>query len=337
MAIYADESLMREKAGMDIWHGFGAGGGENFCDFSGEYVEVFVNNEYQGVYLLGETIDKKALTSRNRTSYFQQDYLYRGVLAWVDWAFRYPIFPDPVVWETDRFGYHLRYPEYKNGIVPEEAWEPLKEFLTLQDTMDAQSLQNRAPDVLDVPGIVDYWLFLQALALTDNDGNNLNIWAHDTNRGYIYSIFPWDLSNSWGGISNTNRIGALMDDWLWEEKPEMLFTYFGGRIHFRLGDRLLAVNAANSREYAMKRWMQLRKSVLSEDAIETQITGYAHRLNDSGAAVRNFARWKSDGSYVNLCEDMTLWLQVRCGLLDEYFEHINWEELWSQRVAEDEV
>lgn len=328
LALYGDPSLMRDKAGMDIWRGFKDGASDSYFGVNGEYVELFVDDAYCGVYLLGETIDKRALATRGHTTRFEQDYLYRGVAAWFDWAFRYEVYFDPGG-KTSDCGFHLRYPDYGNNKVPSEDWANLETYLDLRDNMDWNRFCKSAGSLLDVPSVVDYWLLLQTLVLTDNDFNNVNIWAHDTGTGYVLSLFPWDLSNSWGNIGVGVTIEQLLDEWLWEQGDDMLLQYFGGIIPFRLADRVLATNINEAQSYLSARWVQLREGVLSEDAIDAQFDEYEHQLNDSGASLRDKGKWFGEPSYVTIAEDMALWLQMRCSILDDYFSRIDWSLLWS--------
>lgn len=329
LPIYADPSLMREKAGLDIWKGFQTGASDSFFGIQGEYVELFVDDVYCGVYLLGETVDKPALATRGHTSRFQQDYLYRGVAAWYDWAFRYEVYFDPHG-KTADCGFHLRYPDYGSAQVPDADWANLETYLALRDTMDWETFRSCAGELLDVPSVVDYWLLLQALALTDNDFNNVNIWARDTGSGYMLSLFPWDLSDSWGGLGGAASMEQLMDDWVWEQGEDTLLLYFGGIIPFRLTERVLAADINGSQTYLAERWAQLRAGVLHDDAIAERFAVYLHQLNDSGAALRDKEKWFGLAEYVTLGEDMILWLQVRCSLLDAYFEQMDWSSLWTQ-------
>ena len=326
LAMYADPSLMRDKAGMDIWAGFASGATNTYFGVNGEYIELFIDDTYCGVYLLSETVDKQALATRGHTSRFQQDYLYRGVAAWYDWAFRYEVYFDPHG-KTPDCGFHLRYPDYGRSTVPKKDWEQLETYLALRDTMSWDQFCDTAGELLDVPSIVDYWLLLQTLVLTDN---NVNIWAHDTGSGYVLSLFPWDLSDSWSGIGGSVTIEQLLDEWLWDQNEDLLLQVFGGIIPFRLSERVLAANINDSQRYLTTRWAQLREGVLSEEAIDVQFKLYEHFLNDSGASLRDGEKWFGESSYITLAKDMALWLQMRCAILDTYFTQMDWSTLWSQ-------
>ena len=56
-----DDTDIREKFAMDLWNSFISDGSSSHKMSSGEYVEVIVNQEYRGLYLLQRRVDRKYL------------------------------------------------------------------------------------------------------------------------------------------------------------------------------------------------------------------------------------------------------------------------------------
>lgn len=177
---------------------------------------------------------------------------------------------------------------------------------------------------------------MQTLALTDNDFNNINIWARDTGNGYVLSLFPWDLSNFFSGIGGATTIEHLLDPWIWEQEDELIIQFFGGIIPFRLAERVLSADINDAQNYLYERWAQLREGILSEATINQLFRNYMHQLNDSGASLRDKEKWFDAAEYVTLGEDMALWLQMRCSILDSFFHQIDWPTLWTQTKSNTE-
>ena len=166
---------------------------EAFAPVGREYVEVFVNDAYQGAYLMMVPFDRRAEIEKAGAGSAQRDSLYRSVIAAVDKG-------RPI----DE-GYEL-------FIAPdaENPFAGLQTYLRLDDgEMDDETFCREAAAHIDVPSLMRYTLLVQGMALCDNIFNNMYVWAHETAAGVVYRFIPWDMDLSW-----EKEPGAYWDCWM---------------------------------------------------------------------------------------------------------------------------
>ena len=72
-----DDTFVKEKLIQELWSQLMKQADYNYQMTKGEYVELFINGAYQGLYLLQRRIDAKYL-NLNRN----QDILLKGINTW---------------------------------------------------------------------------------------------------------------------------------------------------------------------------------------------------------------------------------------------------------------
>ena len=167
---------------------------EAFAPVGREYVEVFVNDAYQGAYLMMVPFDRRAEIEKAGAGSAQRDSLYRSVIAAVDKG-------RPI----DK-GYEL-------FIAPdaENPFAGLQTYLRLDDgEMDDETFCREAAAHIDVPSLMRYTLLVQGMALCDNIFNNMYVWAHETAAGVVVSLYPVGHGSVLG--EGAGRILGLLDD-----------------------------------------------------------------------------------------------------------------------------
>lgn len=299
-ALYDDDGLIHNKLSYEVWEEISSTNhvaqDEGICM---EYVEVFMDNEYEGVYGLSERIDKKSLNLGS------EDILYKGQgqsePGEDDFYHELTEDMNPVfVW---------KYPkdfEMKD-------WEPLKswvsDFLTdkLEDFASACTLLN-------MENAVDYNLFNLLICGMDNVMKNIYYLAdYQEDGSYQLIKLPWDLNMTWGNSwiddpdCNFNRFqeknfeaedGWTPDMyWLYECRPDEIGT-------------LLA-----------DRWQELRQSIITKEALYEKVDILSGYLHDSGAYQRNQQRWPPKGDY---WQENYIYEYVdrRIDFLDDYIEQM---------------
>ena len=81
-----------------------------------------------------------------------------------------------------------------------------------------------------------------------------------------------------------------------DANPDTLYTrYDEGMVtkyfHWETGDRLIRENVNGAADKMQKLYGELRKTVLSDEAIEAQAAQFNHVVRDSGAYIREQQRW----------------------------------------------
>ena len=227
---------------------------EAFAPVGREYVEVFVNDAYQGAYLMMVPFDRRAEIEKAGAGSAQRDSLYRSVIAAVDKG-------RPI----DE-GYEL-------FIAPdaENPFAGLQTYLRLDSgEMDDETFCREAAAHIDVPSLMRYTLLVQGMALCDNIFNNMYVWAHETAAGVVYRFIPWDMDLSW-----EKEPGAYWDCWMIDA----------------LACRVIELDVSGARGELAAQWRRMSEAGFTIDAVREELALYQHELTDSGAFLRDAERW----------------------------------------------
>lgn len=153
------------------------------------YVEIFINDEYRGVYGLGEKVDRKQLKLKKHNGTIRGQ-LYKGD-TWGATTFSpAPPFNN----NSDTWGGF----EYKH---PDEEidWTELHEFVSfVRFSSDADFYANYQ-SYFSIDNAISYLIFVNLARLTDNLGKNIYVAKYNNNYPYFY--VPWDLDGSLGTIT----------------------------------------------------------------------------------------------------------------------------------------
>ena len=260
------------------------------------YAEVFVNNRYQGIFLLQEQVDRKLVKVKKIKRDKVRGEIFQG--ARYLGASSFDSLPPKKNYLASWGGYDIKYPSPTNVF-----WDnvyPFTDFvINSDDTAFAKGISKRF--VID--NAIDYFLYINAVRAPDNLGKNLYLIRYDRDEPYFYA--PWDLDGSFGTIFSGKRI-ATTDDFL-----------SNGLLR-----RLIATDADNFINRFQNRWRDLRKNQLSEEAlIRKQREVYnellAHNLFEREALVWDTFNYDLEG-----LEYMNDWTQKRLTFLDSYIAEL---------------
>ena len=238
---------------------------EAFAPVGREYVEVFVNDAYQGAYLMMVPFDRRAEIEKAGAGSAQRDSLYRSVIAAVDKG-------RPI----DE-GYEL-------FIAPdaENPFAGLQTYLRLDDgEMDDETFCREAAAHIDVPSLMRYTLLVQGMALCDNIFNNMYVWAHETAAGVVYRFIPWDMDLSW-----EKEPGAYWDCWMIDA----------------LACRVIELDVSGARAELAAQWRQMSEAGFTIDTVREELALYQHELTDSGAFLRDAERWGKEQDEIDVSQ-----------------------------------
>lgn len=261
-AMYSEDTKVRDKLSLDVWNESGALeiDSEGFYGYHMEYIEVFQNGEYYGIYGLMEPVDYKQLKLTKENEAQPEEYLYKQ--------------KDPGVFEL----------KGNWTAQNEEDFEALNTYLWYLDAED-EVFAEKMPQLIDVDNALDVWLYLQAVIGMDNIERNIfypTVWEDGQ---YRIRFMPWDMDYSWGNVHDFDAGNRT-------RFSEEILTM---RIAWKLGDRLIRLDVENAREKVKARWQELRQTVYSDAWLTEHIDSYAHQVVDSGAFDRDGARWVSSG------------------------------------------
>lgn len=275
-----DDTCMRNYLSFDLWRMWNEGQ-HTITPLENRMVEVFVGDEYMGLYQLMPRIraDEEiaamggSLATDTAARLIGERYdtgkpLY-DAHALIDGVLELRYAPEGVS-VREAFDRYMPYvamnlPEGSEGYLSDEAFAEL-------------ALRH-----VNVRDVVSYYLFMEATSMTpDNVKNNLYVWALGGDEDYTYRFSPWD-----------------MDSCL---KP--LYSDDSNKLNFYwpIGTRTLGVNIGNARQIAREIWEERRATILSEDALYQWFLAAEEAINASGAYLRETERWRGGAQPLNLSE-----------------------------------
>lgn len=249
------------------------------------YAEVFLNGQYQGVYLMMEPVNAQEELAKAGGSHVLTDSVYRSLRqGFVD---ERPVTENPI---EDHAFFELRHEPDQS-----RQFAALEGYLDLISEMDEDAFAKKA-ERMDLESVVRYVLLRQIAGLDDNVNNNLYIWARHTPEGIRYTLAPWDMDMSWG--NKTENLGDSNERWL-------AFTPM---------DRILRANALGAADLLAERWRQWRGDVFTQEHIAGLVQQYAAELENSGALVRNADRWETPA--YSAADELSMFASDRIEALD---------------------
>jgi subtilisin-like proprotein convertase family protein len=321
---YSDKSLMRNLLTYDLSRDMGR------YSPRGKFVEVFINDEYWGVYTLvekpkrnSERIDVfKMLPGDNAYPYITGGYIVQinrpepdPKLGW------FSTFPgNSVSNPPSKFYYQLEYPK------PEEISSPQLGYIkavldTFERVMDGPNFAdptNGYRKYIDVLSFVDYFIISE---LSKNiDGYKLSTYIYKDNilDGGKLKMGPvWDYDIAW---HNANY-GAADFEYGWQYDQLNTDTPIPN-----WWKKLMTDDYFKNMLYC--RWHTLRKNFFSDGSINAKIDAYANTLQE--AQQRNFQQFpildayifpntaqQIGPNYMDKVNDIKAWVSKRAAFLDQ--------------------
>lgn len=277
----SDATCVRNQLAWELWHNWNRAGDVHGL-LESKLVEVFVNDEYMGLYQLMQRYDMEKELAR-MVEDPQKDYVYRVIGVHNPGSTR-PIF-DYMERASQRV--ELRYkPEHASL---ERAMEIVDYYIKMNEAITDEEFAHLVETYVDIEALMSYYLFHQAADLSgDNVLNNLYIWASRNKDGeYTFTLSPWDMD-----LAFTTRG--------WEEaQKEQAF------LHMPIPRRVLDLNLGNSREIIWKIWNEKRSTILTDDAIYNWFMDMEAYVNRSGAALRDSQKWYGNAQLLDLAQMMS--------------------------------
>jgi len=332
-AMYVDPGRMRNRVSTDLWNDFSTrpyyavSEPKMINGTRGHFVEVFLNDSYNGLYCMTEKIDRKQLNlkklkySADSTSVTQRGALYKAddwsmatLMGSGNWDYgtkvnqALPTYSNSVVtWSC----YEAKYPDTDDGEPIE--WAPLYNDIYASSylTNDANFKINVAGK-FDLPVFLDYYLFIELMLAADNQGKNTYLSVYDQTVSPMVSLTPWDMDATWGrrwdGSSNVTGASQNFD------------TFVNTNEHGQ-NNLFLRLKSLNIDSYTTKlknRYKDLRGNYFSYSNLMTRFQNYCDLFNKSGAGAREKTRW----SITDINSEMTFlstWITARLKYLDTQY------------------
>jgi hypothetical protein len=330
-AMYVDPARMRNRVSTDLWNDFAVkpyfyeSEPKLINGTRGRFVEVFLNDAWHGLYCMTEKLDRKQLKLKkmeitdNPSTITQRGGLYKGS-SWTTatlfgnrfWDGREQTMPVSYSNYAETWsGFEVKYPDLGDGEPVD--WKPLVDALTVSSyfTGDA-NFESKVATYFDLPVFLDYYLFIELLLASDNQGKNTYLSVYNQKNSPMITVSPWDLDGVWGrrwdGSSNLTRPDQDFDTFLstHEHAQNNLFL------------RLKSLNHNDYRNRLKERYRELRASWFSLQSLMARFERNSNLFIKSGAFTREQSKWPVDDIAAET-EFLSSWIQRRLAYLDNQY------------------
>lgn len=315
-AMYVDKARMRNRLSTDIWmamnrvpHALQEPKALNGT--RGRFVELFLNNQYRGLYCLTERIDRNQLNlDRNEGISYKASY-------WSS-ATEFISGEDPASNSSETWkGWELEFQgESYLKSNPTVRWEPLLDFIRFTTLSSDSEFKAKVFSKIDLNNLVDYLIFMNVLGADDNTGKN-TFFSRYRSSSFPFFITPWDLDATWGRKWEGSKIDLRAEDFIGVTGiPSANSRYCRPNAFFI---RLMNLNPDQFREKLKQRWAFLKTTTFGMESIRARVAGYTQLFISSGAYQRESQRWP--GTMVQPeteTQFMLTWIEARIAQLDAY-------------------
>ncbi|MBN1480795.1 CotH kinase family protein [candidate division KSB1 bacterium] len=302
---YYDKSLMRNIISYNLSNDMG-----HYAPRT-QPVEVFLNNNYQGVYVFMEKIkrDKNRVDiARLDADDVAGDSLTGGYIIKVDKMDG----EGNEYWHGKNVDYQYHYPK-PSDLQPEQRDYIKNYILDFERIMQTNQFDDPVlgyPGYLDMTSLVDYYIINEVTLNVDGYRISAYMYKDKDKKNKVgkLNMGPiWDFNLSLG-VSNWdgNRTDGWNLDYLIERTAHEYTPPFWWGIISKTDDfqsRLLA------------RWTALREHVLDVDRLHAYIDAVADTLEE--AHVRDFKKWDQGANFEHEVNYIKTWLAGRIAWMDE--------------------
>ena len=255
------------------------------------YADVFINDEYLGVYTLTERMDRKQLGLRKYNGDIR-GVLYKGNGPGAPTFDSLPMYDNTLdTWDN----YEWVYPNESDTAIN---WNHLYSFTNFVMNASDNVFYSQYAAQFDKDNAIDYYLFINSLMAMDNMGRNLFLARYKKSSTYMY--LPWDLDAIWGLDTDGNK------------------TYNAAGLKSNgFFDRLTQdCNDYGFVASAKTRYNALRTDILTTDHIMELVQRQYDELVESSAYEREHEAWPDFSIDESQLDYMRAWLDDRFNYLD---------------------
>lgn len=298
-ALYRDSSKVRNLLATELWNVIS----NDFTsvDVYSEFVEVFINNEYKGLYLLTEPINRTKL-GLSKSKGDDTSVLIKSN----GWTTPSSDYNREDLTSDEYLEYELKYPKEDDLYL--ESWETFLELVEDYYDEDVENTYEIISNTWNVNNYVDMIIFNAFINNQDNKLlKNNYFYMKDINSKQLY-IQPWDLDYSFGlSYYGGNKTLTAKYEKDYEDESLINLDSYPNEI----------------KKLVVKRYFELRKNGLSYEYLNKLLDKYADELN-MGAALRDSEIWL-EYDINDEFKFIKNWIKNRLEFMDKYMKGIKYE------------
>lgn len=292
-ALYSDYSKIRNKLSFDLWNEMNSVSGNTINnDLHGEFVEVYINHEYNGIYLLKEFLDWKKLDLDKNNEYGSGILVKGAAYAQFSWDGY-----DPVKNTSMVYPFVMKYPKSQEDYT--KYWDTVMPKIYTNFFDKKNITEDYLLNTFDIYNYNDYKLLMNFICAADNfKEKNAFISMKNMNEDTKLILTPWDLDMTYG-YAWGQGVTSLYEEPKNLERVENLW-----------------VDSENINNLLKDRYWQLRKEVYNMDNINQKIDSYYNQIKY--IVPRDSEKWL-DTDLEEETNKIRNWLEKRIEILDEIF------------------
>lgn len=295
-AMYIDNLRMRNKFSFEVWNSMETLTTDEPRDgiqtgIKMEYVELFLNKRYYGLYCLGEKMDEKLIDFG-----YSQDkeggVMYK-TYGWHDGSTTFRSYLNEPTPSMEWDGWEQIYPDDR------VAWDPLADLRILVTQDDDELFKDQIGSQMDLKNAANFYLFLNLILGWDNVGKNIYLARYSEQSRFFF--LPWDVEATWGRT--------------WEMKDSNPYGIIGNGLH----ERLISANAEGYKDSLSLMWNQYREGIFQRDVLMETVSSHYSLMKKNGVMQRENSRWDLE---IDLDEEylyISDWIEERLIVMDNHF------------------
>jgi hypothetical protein len=306
--LYTDSSRVREMTAYALWDQVTALSDVPQATSRMRYVELFLDDSYQGIYGLMEPVDGKQLALREgdllyKIDRWDREYPYLDLYEEMEGETEIP---------TDK-GFpcvEIRFPRDWDRTA---SWLPMQAYHAFSfRTHDPQTLLDAGLQT-DMDSVVSMSLYCALTHAMDNTWKNSFLTARRTGDGYTLYRTVWDLNYVFG------------DAFVYA--PEEGYTVFdagSASAYVPLEDSTYDFEAFLRADPSLydalcAKWAQWREGGVNAETVCAAARRNMEDLEAGGAMARETDRWPQEKTARESLQEMEEWIRARFAYLDQQF------------------
>ena len=290
-AMFRDNSKIRNVFAINLWNKIS----DDFTnvDIYSEYVELFINNEYIGLYTFTEPINRKSL-NLNKSGLNDTSVIVKSNESTI------PTKDNKYlnINEDTYLDYELKYPNDKN--LYSISWNKILNKMYNYYNSNIEKTEKNLSEILDINNYIDLLIFNSFIGNNDNDLKKNN-YFYLKDLSSKLNIQPWDMEFCFGlNYSDNTEYNFLKNMENYKD------------INFKIDDDDLF----KIKKLIVNRYWVLRQEILNKKNLDILLDNYKNNLN-KGAADRDTSMW-IDYDVEKEIEEIRVWLYKRIEVYDNY-------------------
>ena len=253
------------------------------------YVELFINGEYVGLYSLGYNIE------REKMRLGRDEFMFlKSKFSDSESTMKENIKPEGYILYNHDIDKIKRNDETKEI----DEWAELYNYYEVINGNDVTKIK----EVCDIDNSIKIYLFYMLIQASDNVNeetfSNTYLLFKNLDQSYFVRYFPWNLNNTFNDDASNN-------EYIMKYNPI---------------NRLIELNDEETIEKIKEIYFSLRNSCWSEDNINNMLNSYENKLFKSGAFLRDSNKWND--SKLNDLSEFKEYVTQRLKYMDEYINNL---------------